>query len=477
MQLGIDIGMCYSKAIFVLDGKVTFIKDPVQNKYIYPSSAYVNSQNAVWVGQRAEAKFLNDPAHYYRYFKRDLGSNKPYPALGKGIYPQTLIEAMLWQFKSDAEQILGSSATTAIIAVPKSYKAQKTKSELIQNAGKNVRFDRVELLEDAIAVAAYHDVQRGIADKEYILVYDLGGTFDATVVQKKGRNYECFNRSLPSEHCGGGIAFDGKIYEDLTQYIQRVQPHLSDLLNSRNSTPEALRLRRTLHNFCVRFKHHLSTASEVDEHMQPGLPDSAPVAYSLTRSEFETMIASFIEETINYCNQVVREAGLRWQDIGQVLLVGGSCHIPYVREKVEQKLHRSVTLLKDLEIAACLGTATYITQGRSSKPDLLTALAKWTQDFLKEGERSQIPIVPVMRYVDAVNYFVKKRPPDLLIQKGAMLWQAHSRVQIFTQVFLDENSTPVYGSDGKPYGRQLIVRQFDVELRNAFGNQQLIIVE
>jgi molecular chaperone DnaK (HSP70) len=477
MQLSIDIGTCFSKAAFVLDGKVTFVKDHVHHTYMYPSSAYVDSQNRVWVGQRAEAQLLADPTHSYRYFKRDLGSNKPYPALGKNIDTETLIAATLWQFRQDAEQMLGSPATTAAIAIPKSYKTQTSKSRLLQNASKDAGFNRVELLEDAIAVAAYYDTQRGIADKERVLVYDLGGTFDATVIQKKGGHYECFNRSIPSEHCGGGIAFDIKIYEDLTQHIQRVQPDLSGLLNSKNTTPESVRVRRILRDCCIKFKHQLSVAPEIDEHVQLGLPAIAPIPYLLTRSEFETMIAPFIEETINYCNQVVREAGFGWQDIGQVLLVGGSCHIPYVKERVEQKLRRSVTLLKDPDTAACQGTAMYMAQGRASKPDLLTALAKWTQDFLKEGERSQAPIVPVLRYVDAVTYFVRKRPPDPRIQKGAMLRQAHSQGQVFTQVFLDENSTPVYGPDGKPYGRRLIARQFDVELRNAFGDQQLIIVE
>lgn len=477
MQLSIDIGICFSKAAFVNDGKITFVKDPTSRAYIFPSSVYVDSQNKIWVGQRAEAQLLADPKHYYRYFKNDIGSRKPYSMLGKNIYPETLIAATLWQLKRDAEQMLGSPTTAATIAIPKSYKIQKFKNGLMQKAGKDAGFNRIELLEDAIAVAAYHDTVHGIADKEFVLVYDLGGTFDATVVQKKGMQYECFNRSIPSDRCGGGVAFDSKIYEDLTQHIQRTQPNLSNLLNTKNTMPEALRTRRLFRNLCIKFKHQLSEAPEIDEYVQLDLPDSAPIPYLLTRSEFETMIAPFIDETVNYCNQVVRETGRGWQNISQVLLVGGSCHIPYVKDRLEQKLHRLVTVLKDLGTAVCQGTAIHTVQEGSSKPDLLTSLAKWTQDFLKDDERRHLSIVPVMRYTDAVDYFVRSRPPDTHIQKGAMLWQAHTQGQLFTQVFLDENSTPVYGPDGKPYGRQLIVKKFDVELRNAFGDQQLIMVE
>jgi len=136
-----------------------------------------------------------------------------------------------------------------------------------------------------------------------------------------------------------------------------------------------------------------------------------------------------------------------------------------------------VTLLEDLDTDICQDATLCTAQERTSEPDLLTELVKWTQDFLRDDERRRVSTVSAMRYVDAINYFVRKRPPDARVEKGAMLRQTLSQGQIFTQVFLDENGTLVCGSDGKPYGRQLIVRQFDEELCSAFGDQQLIIVE
>src|SRR5260370_4738791 len=171
MQLSIDIGTCFSKASFVSEGVVTLLKDSVSHAYIYPSSAYIDSQNKIWTGGKAENQLLSDPLHYYRYFKADLGNSKPYARLGSNIYPETLISAMMWQLKGDAEQLLGYPLTKAVVAMPGYYKEEKRKNDLIQGAAKHVGFSQVELLEETIAVAAYYNAEQYIADGEGVLVY------------------------------------------------------------------------------------------------------------------------------------------------------------------------------------------------------------------------------------------------------------------------------------------------------------------
>ncbi|HBE16589.1 MAG TPA: hypothetical protein DDW51_02970 [Cyanobacteria bacterium UBA11367] len=90
---------------------------------------------------------------------------------------------------------------------------------------------------------------------------------------------------------------------------------------------------------------------------------------------------------------------------------------------------------------------------------------------------SDTEIVPVMKYEDAIRYFVTDRPKDPKIKKGIMLRQRHRQGQQFMQSFLDKDNQLVCQPDGIPYGRSLVVKQFDEELQEAFGDQDLIIVE
>lgn len=90
---------------------------------------------------------------------------------------------------------------------------------------------------------------------------------------------------------------------------------------------------------------------------------------------------------------------------------------------------------------------------------------------------TEAEIVPLMKYDDAIRYFVTERPKDSKVKKGAMLQQRHRQGYLFTQMFLDENHRVVFSPDEVPYSRQLIVKKFDKELIEAFGDKDLIIVE
>ncbi|MEH2257213.1 hypothetical protein [Nostoc sp.] len=102
----------------------------------------------------------------------------------------------------------------------------------------------------------------------------------------------------------------------------------------------------------------------------------------------------------------------------------------------------------------------------------LDNLNKWLQDLLKVRE-----VVSVMTYENAVKYFVIERPSDLKVERGAILKQHHQQGYYLAQVFLDTYNNVLCQTNGKPYGRQLVARELDEELRDIFGDKDLIIVE
>jgi hypothetical protein len=85
--------------------------------------------------------------------------------------------------------------------------------------------------------------------------------------------------------------------------------------------------------------------------------------------------------------------------------------------------------------------------------------------------------VELLTYGEAIEYFVNSSPPDLKVNKGIMLRQPHAKGFMFVQVFLDEKNNLLCKSNGNPYGRRLIVKQFDEELTEHFADKDLIVVE
>ena len=86
-------------------------------------------------------------------------------------------------------------------------------------------------------------------------------------------------------------------------------------------------------------------------------------------------------------------------------------------------------------------------------------------------------IFPEMTYEEAIRYFVAQRPLDPKVAKGVMLKNRHLKGDLFIQAFLDNDNHLVCQTDGTPHGRQVIVEQFDNELAETFGNQDMVIVE
>ena len=188
------------------------------------------------------------------------------------------------------------------------------------------------------------------------------------------------------------------------------------------------------------------------------------------------MIAPLIEETAQYCDMLANNIVGGWQSIHHILLVGKSGTLPFVKGQLERCLHKPVQTIQKLHTAACLGAVSYYS-GRTNVD--LSALLDTLLGFITNTPipNRRLQIVPLLTYRQAIEYFVKKRPSDPRVQKGAMLRQPHKRGQIFTQLFLDEYNTPVGAPDGKLYINQLIAERFDSELRDTFADEQLVIVE
>jgi molecular chaperone DnaK (HSP70) len=369
MWLGIDFGTCLSSAALMIDNNVRLVKDPDQSGFSIPSSVYVTESGEIRIGHAAENLRRQNPSFYRREFKRDLGTTNPYILGNRELSPEELAAEVIKELKKEADEMIRGRGLlpidNAVITVPATY--QLHKRNLMELAGKKAGFQQVKLLEEPVAAAVYYTNYNRRKEEQYqeenILVYDLGGgTFDATLIQKTKNKYEILSAPVGLTHCGG-IDFDRKIFDDI---YKRCSSQLRELLNRHNRTPDAELGRLLVSDFCRQFKHKLGREREHKDILDAGnIPYEE---YSLSRDAFNSMISPLIAETIEQCNRLVESAGIGWDAVNQVLLVGGSCRIPYVKTVVEKEFKRPVFLVDDPELAVCQGAAIYAVNELSPPP-------------------------------------------------------------------------------------------------------------
>ena len=152
-----------------------------------------------------------------------------------------------------------------------------------------------------------------------------------------------------SANCGG-TDFDRLIY-------QRLKLQCSDELRQQLEPKNAWLARAIVGDFCRDLKHQLSEQTEASIYIPMGLGNVE--TFELTREVFNAMIAPLIEETLDCCEQLVRSAKKDWTQVNQMLLVGGSSRIPYVKEAIERRFNLSPFLVDKPELAVCLGATIY----------------------------------------------------------------------------------------------------------------------
>jgi molecular chaperone DnaK (HSP70) len=360
MRLGIDFGTCFSSAAFMDGENMIVVRDSTSADSSVPSSVFLTLPEKFDVGRTADNRRRQDPERYRNELKRDLGREDP---LLQDFRAVDLIAQVLGKIKRDADTWAISKGrhafTGAVLGIPTTY--QENKRVLMHQAAKKAGFvpEEVTLVDEPVAAALYYMRENTVQDGERLLIYDLGGgTFDTAFIQKQDSNF--INLALPTgiERCGG-IDFDRSIYNDILKHY----PILKDLLHPKTNgnDKQALLARRMLGELCIAIKHQLTHTDEIEEPIVlPGL--EKPLYYTLTVANFNQMIERTLLETIACCKQMLQQANSTWEQVDRIILVGGSCHIPYVKKLLEKETKRSVSKALDLELLVCQGAARYAAQ-------------------------------------------------------------------------------------------------------------------
>jgi hypothetical protein len=344
-SLGIDLGTTYSAAAIARGDRLEIFQLGERAATI-PSIVLLRDDGEVLTGEAAERRALAEPTRTGREFKRRLGDPTPIILGGTPYGAEALLAHLLRSIVARVSEQSGEPPAAIALCHPASYGAYKL--DLFQQAIRQADIGPVELLTEPEAAALYYARQERVPAGTVIAVYDFGGgTFDATILRKTEDGFEALGQPEGLERLGG-IDFDEALFRRVMGLVaaQGVQVDAND--------PSTLAALARLREECRRAKEALS--SDTDATIPIFLP-GIQTELRLTRSEFEESIRPRIRETIEALGRATRSAGLGFEDVDRVLLVGGSSRIPLVAEMVREATGRPVAVDAHPKHTMALGAA------------------------------------------------------------------------------------------------------------------------
>jgi molecular chaperone DnaK len=417
--VGIDLGTTYC-AVAALDDRGQPVTLPNRDgEMLTPSAVLLLDDGSAVVGQAALDVAQEQPDRVATLIKRRMGLDSyGRPVGGRQFRPETLSAVILRKLVQDAELRIGK-ISKAVITVPAYF--DDTRRKATHDAGRIAGLDVLDILDEPTAAALAYSFQRGhavpsphatLTDRpQTILVYDLGGgTFDVTVVKLLPKRFQV----LAIE---GDVRLGGKDWDD------RIVNYVADAFQARymedpRSDAQSLAVLQAASERAKRTLSKLDTASVTVNHA------GRKLAVPISRKEFESLTRDLLTRTRLTTQQVLRQAGLTWEQIDRVLLVGGSTHMPMtgamLRELSGRPPDNSLAVSEVVARGAAIHAGILSARGDAGAPTLGAMASSALGDVVEISVNAHSLGIEVRKDSDRAN--------DVLIPKNTQLPSASSRV-------------------------------------------------
>ncbi|MFO7641515.1 MAG: Hsp70 family protein [Candidatus Competibacteraceae bacterium] len=346
--IGIDLGTTNSEVAVVENGRVTVI-DITPDHPILPSFVGLADDGSILVGEPAKNQYVLYPERTIKSIKRRMGSADRIELGAQSYTPQEISAIILRRLKTIAEEHLGEPVHKAVITVPAYF--SDAQRQATREAGEIAGLEVARIINEPTAAALSYEANHQGHKK--VLVYDLGGgTFDVSVVGIEDNVVEVLashgNNQL------GGDDFDAKIVDHLVAHLQEQG---ADPTTSRRAMA---RINRAAETAKIALSDQPYTRIEEEYLLER---DGTPVnlALELARHDYEEMIASYIDETLEAVHIALKGAELTVSAIDEVLLVGGATRTPIITQRLEEDL--GLTVRAEINPDLCVATGAAIQAG------------------------------------------------------------------------------------------------------------------
>ncbi len=352
--IGIDLGTTNSCVAVIEGGEAQVIQNAEGQRTTPSMVAFTKKGDSMerLVGQPAKNQMVTNPENTIFSIKRFMGRRHSEVSgeIGMVSYnvskdsndgvrisvgdkqysPPEISAAVLQKMKETAEDYLGEKVTDAVITVPAYF--NDSQRQATKDAGRIAGLDVKRIVNEPTAAALAYGFGDDTKD-ERIAVYDLGGgTFDISILELGDGVFEV--KSTNGDTHLGGDDFDQKVIDWLVGQFKNEQG--IDLSQDR------MALQR-LKEAAEKAKRELSSTQSTDINLPFITADSSGpkhLQYTLNRATFEKMTADLVERTKGPCLQALKDAGLKPEEIDEVILVGGSTRIPAVQRIVKDIFKR-----------------------------------------------------------------------------------------------------------------------------------------
>ena len=322
--IGIDLGTTNSCVAVMEGGEATVIAN-TEGARTTPSVVAFSKTGERLVGQIAKRQAITNPDRTIASIKRDMGTDRKVTIDGKSYTPQEISAMILQKLKADAEAYLGGTVTQAVITVPAYF--SDAQRQATKDAGAIAGLEVLRIINEPTAAALAYGLDKEGTGK--ILVYDLGGgTFDVSLMEIGDGVFEVL--ATNGNNRLGGDDFDKRIMDYMVSEFQR-----TDGIDLSKDNMAMQRLKEA----AEKAKIELSTTAETNINLPFITADASGPRHmdmTLTRAKFNELTADLVEQTVGPTLQAIKDAGLSTNDIGKVILVGGSTRIPAVQDAVKR---------------------------------------------------------------------------------------------------------------------------------------------
>ncbi|MBZ5658427.1 MAG: Fe-S protein assembly chaperone HscA [Acidobacteriia bacterium] len=346
--VGIDLGTTNSLVAY-MQGEAPAVIPGEDGLNLVPSVVALDEKNQVIVGNGARTYLIETPERAVYSVKRLMGRGvedireelKLFPfrladdlqdgevlriKIGERTYTPPEISALvLRQLKRNADRFFGEPVTKAVITVPAYF--NDAQRQATKDAGRIAGLDVLRLVNEPTAASLAYGLDKN--KHGIVAVYDLGGgTFDISILKLHDGIFEVVATNGDT-HLGGDD-IDNLL---ITIALDDIRGDLG--LDVRRSGEAVQRIRKAV------IEAKIALSSQASVKLDVELPGGKRYQREITRKAFEQLLQPIIDRTVGPCKQALKDAGLKPEQIDEVVLVGGSTRIPKVRQLVQDLFGRT----------------------------------------------------------------------------------------------------------------------------------------